>query len=103
MEAIDLLRKFLLTGVITLIKPQSKTQLAFGTIIALLFLVLHEQLQVAASMPLIATGPFDLSHWLCYRHHGPRLKPNTTHSAGFSEAVLTALEAVARSPPRDVV
>ena len=45
MESIDLLRKFLLTGVVTLVLPQSKVQLWFGTVVSQIAMLL--QLRVA--------------------------------------------------------
>jgi hypothetical protein len=45
MESVDLLRKFLMTGVITLVSPQSKVQLWFGLVVSLTFLMLHMRLE----------------------------------------------------------
>jgi len=44
-EGMDLLRKFVLTGVITLVQPQTRIQLWFGAVSCLLFLQLHLRFQ----------------------------------------------------------
>ena len=44
MESVDLVRKFLLTGAITLVAPQSKLQLWFGQVVNLTFLLIHMRL-----------------------------------------------------------
>jgi hypothetical protein len=40
-EGVDLLRKFVLTGVITLVQPQTRVQLWFGAVACIFFLQLH--------------------------------------------------------------
>ena len=45
MESIDLLRKFVLTGVIMIFFPQSMVQLWFGAVVSLAALLLHLKLQ----------------------------------------------------------
>ena len=44
MEGVDLLRKFLLTGVIHFVEPNSRLQLIFGAIVGLFFLILDQEL-----------------------------------------------------------
>ena len=45
MESVDLMRKFILTGMITLVGPQTKVQLWFGQVVSLIFLLLHLRLE----------------------------------------------------------
>ena len=45
MESLDLLRKFLVTGFITIVAPQKKSQIWFGTITTLFFFVIHIRLE----------------------------------------------------------
>ena len=44
MEGVDLLRKFLLTGVIHFVAPNSRLQLVFGAVVGLFFLLLDQEL-----------------------------------------------------------
>lgn len=44
-EGVDLLRKFVLTGVITLVEPQTRVQLWFGAVSSIFFLMLHLRFQ----------------------------------------------------------
>jgi hypothetical protein len=44
-EGVDLLRKFVLTGVITIVQPESRIQLWFGAVVCLFFLLLHVRLR----------------------------------------------------------
>ena len=45
MEGLDLFRKFLLTGAVYLISPNTRLQLLFGNVVGLLFLLLDQKLQ----------------------------------------------------------
>ena len=57
MESVDLLRKFLLTGVINLFFPQTMNQLWFGATLCLFFLLLHLRWQPFAN-PICNTVQF---------------------------------------------
>jgi len=71
MEGVDLLRKFLLTGVVHFVEPNGRLQLVFGAVVGLFFLLLDQELlpfksqscgtvQTAAHLQLLFT--YMISH-----------------------------------------
>ena len=49
MESVDLLRKFMMTGVINVFYAQTKAQIWFGVVVSLFFLLLHQNLKPFAN------------------------------------------------------
>ena len=44
MESLEILRKFLITGIVTVVAPQTRVQLWFGTMVCVGFLMLYMHL-----------------------------------------------------------